>query len=87
MQYFWYYIIIINAAAFLLMHADKQKAKKGKWRIPERTLLLTAAVGGSLGATLGMYVFHHKTRKPKFYITLPALCILHLALLGYWYLR
>lgn len=87
MQYVWYYIIIINAAAFLLMHLDKQKAQKGRWRISERTLLLTAALGGSLGAALGMYIFHHKTRKPKFYLTLPALCVLHFALLGYLYLR
>lgn len=65
------YLILINAAAFLLMLADKQKAKRGAWRIPEATLMGVAALGGSIGALAGMYAFHHKTKHPKFTIGIP----------------
>lgn len=67
------YLFIINALSFLLMHIDKEKAKAGRWRIPEATLLGTAFIGGSLGAYLGMRIFRHKTRHPKFSIGLPVL--------------
>lgn len=67
------YLFIINALSFLLMHIDKEKAKAGRWRIPEATLLGTAFIGGSLGAYLGMRIFRHKTRHPKFSISLPVL--------------
>ena len=56
-------LFLMNAAGFLVMFADKQKARRGHWRIPERTLLLIAALGGSLGSLLGMYLFHHKYRQ------------------------
>lgn len=75
------YLIIINALGLLLMLADKVRAKKKLWRIPERTLLLTALIGGSLGAALGMYLFRHKTRRRKFAIGLPVILAVHLALL------
>ena len=75
------YLILINAAAFLLMLADKQRAKKNRWRIPERTLLTAAVLGGSFGAFCGMYLFRHKTRKPRFYITVPLCLIVHTVLL------
>lgn len=75
------FLLIINALAFLLMCLDKHYARKKMWRIPEATLLLSAALGGSLGALLGMYSFRHKTKKPKFYITVPLLLALHLFLL------
>lgn len=65
------YLLIINAAAFLLMLADKHRARKKAWRIPEATLLTAAAIGGSIGAILGMYIFRHKTRHPKFSVGLP----------------
>ena len=68
------YLIVINLVAFALMGIDKHKAKKKQWRIPERTLFLSAAVGGSVGAMYGMHLFRHKTKHPKFYIGLP--CIL-----------
>lgn len=55
------------------MLADKRKAQKKLWRIPEATLLTVALLGGSLGCIYGMYHFHHKTRKPKFYLGLPAI--------------
>lgn len=65
------YLVIINAAALLLMLADKRRARKNLWRIPERTLLLSAALGGSLGSLAGMYLFRHKTLHPKFTIGVP----------------
>lgn len=57
------------------MLIDKQKAKKRRWRIPEATLLTVAALGGSLGSLAGMYLFHHKTRKPRFNLGIPMILI------------
>lgn len=65
------YLILINAAGFLLMLTDKVKAKKHAWRIPEATLLGVAAAGGSIGSLLGMYLFRHKTQHPKFSLGIP----------------
>jgi len=73
------YLLIVNAAAFLLMLTDKQKARKKLWRIPESTLLLSAAIGGSIGALAGMYTFRHKTRHLKFTLGIPAILILQIA--------
>lgn len=75
------YLMIINALAFFLMLTDKQKAAKKAWRIPEATLMGVAAIGGSLGAILGMQLFRHKTRHIKFAVGLPVLLILQIALL------
>jgi len=75
------YLLLINAAAFLLMLSDKRKAKKKQWRIPEATLMTVAALGGSLGALLGMYLFRHKTKHPKFTVGIPILLILNIVLL------
>ncbi len=65
------YLLIINAASFVLMLADKYKAKKNLWRIPEATLIGVAVLGGSLGSLLGMYGIRHKTKHPKFSIGIP----------------
>lgn len=65
------YLILINAVAFFLMLADKQKAKKKQWRIPETTLIGSALIGGSIGALAGMYTFRHKTKHPKFTVGIP----------------
>ena len=75
-----FYLVTINALGFLIMLADKEKAKKRLWRIPEATLLTVAALGGSIGCLAGMKVFHHKTRKPKFYIGIPVILTLQLIL-------
>ena len=77
------YLLIINATAFLFMLADKLKARSGRWRIPEATLIRLAALGGSLGATLSMNLFRHKTQHPKFSIGLPLLLAMHILLLLY----
>ena len=80
MNYFLLYLLLINAAAFVLMRADKVKARKNRWRIPERTLIGSALLGGSIGALLGMYTFRHKTRHLKFTLGIPAILIAQIAL-------
>ena len=74
------YLIIVNAAAFLLMLADKLKAKRGAWRIPEATLMGIAAIGGSVGSLAGMYLFRHKTKHIKFTLGIPVILIGQIAL-------
>ena len=71
MKLLFVYLILINAAGFLLMLADKVKAKKHAWRIPEATLLGVAAAGGSIGALLAMQLFRHKTQHLKFSLGIP----------------
>lgn len=78
-----YWLILVNLATFILYGLDKSYAKKGARRIPEKTLLLWAFLGGSIGAFLGMKVFHHKTLKPKFAITVPLLMVLELVICGF----
>ncbi|MBE6958672.1 MAG: DUF1294 domain-containing protein [Ruminococcaceae bacterium] len=78
MDYLYTYFVIINAVGFLFMLIDKQKAKKKKWRIPERTLMAFAAAGGSLGVLMGMFFFRHKTKHPKFVIGVPLLMMMHI---------
>jgi len=73
MKVLYIYLIVINAAAFLLMLIDKVKAKKNLWRIPEATLFLVAAIGGSVGSILGMYTFRHKTKHIKFIVGMPVI--------------
>lgn len=75
------YLVLVNATAFLLMREDKEKARRGAWRIPEATLLGLAAAGGSIGALAGMYCFRHKTKHLKFVLGLPLILLAHLALL------
>ena len=76
------YLIGINLLLFTLMGIDKLKAKRGLWRIPEKTLFLTAALGGSIGGILGMQLFRHKTRHNSFKFGFPAILIAQLALAG-----
>lgn len=80
MKYFLLYLLLINATAFLLMLMDKQRARRNRWRIPERTLLGAALLGGSVGALMGMYTMHHKTRHLKFTLGVPAILIAQIAL-------
>lgn len=67
------YLIIMNALGFVLMRSDKEKAIRNKWRIPEKTLLTVAALGGSIGCFCSMLIFHHKTRHPLFSVGLPVM--------------
>lgn len=67
------YLLIVNAVSFLLMLVDKRKAQKKLWRIPESTLMMSAAIGGSIGALAGMYTFRHKTKHLKFTLGVPAI--------------
>ena len=75
------YLVIINLIAFLLMAMDKSRARKHQWRIPEKTLFLSAILGGSIGAIAGMYTFHHKTKHWYFVIGMPAILIVQIALI------
>lgn len=77
------YLVVINLVTFIMYGIDKYKAKKAKWRIPESTLLWMAAVGGSIGAWVGMRAWHHKTLHKKFKFGVPAILLLHLALTVY----
>lgn len=74
------YLLIMNAAGVISMLADKRKAKKKLWRIPEATLLTIAALGGSIGSLIGMYTFRHKTKHLKFRLGIPAILIGQLVL-------
>ena len=71
MKLLYSYLLIINAAGFLLMLVDKWKAKKNRWRIRESTLLIVAALGGSVGSLAGMYLFRHKTLHLKVTVGIP----------------
>ena len=82
MKYFLLYLLLINAGAFLLMLVDKRKARKNRWRIPERTLIGSALLGGSVGALLGMYTFRHKTKHWYFKLGFPALLVVQIVLLA-----
>ena len=79
------YLLIINAAGFLFMLADKRRAVKGLWRIPEKTLLAIALVGGSIGSILGMNLLRHKTKKPLFFIGLPVILALQIVVFVWFF--
>ena len=77
------YLLAINIATFFLYGIDKYKAKKGRWRISEATLLLMAVIGGSIGAWAGMRLWHHKTMHKKFKYGIPVIIIFQVALAVY----
>ena len=80
------YLIIINAAGFLFMLVDKRKAQKDLWRIPERTLMTVALMGGSFGTLLGMNLFRHKTKKDNFRIGIPLILSVQIILAALIYI-
>ena len=82
-SYLAYYLLAINAVAFILYGIDKYKAKKNQWRISEATLLLMAVIGGSIGAWVGMRIWHHKTMHKKFKYGIPVIIIFQVALAVY----
>ena len=81
------YLFTVNAAGLALMLIDKYKARKNLWRIPEKTLLGVALIGGSLGCILGMRFAHHKTKHPKFSIGLPVIFAVQVMALLFLYLK
>jgi uncharacterized membrane protein YsdA (DUF1294 family) len=76
-----YILIVINVLTFVIYGIDKWKAKQGSWRISEATLLTLAVLGGSIGALLGMKVWHHKTMHKKFKYGLPMILLAQIALI------
>ena len=78
----FFVLLIWNFIVFILFGVDKYKAKKGQWRIPEKTLLWCAFLFGSVGALLGMKTFRHKTLHNKFRIGLPLMVVFHLLLVA-----
>ena len=82
-----YYLLAINVVAFIMYGIDKYKTKKAKWRIPEATLLLLDVLGGSIGAWMGMKVWHHKTMHKKFKYAIPAILLIQIALMAYLHMN
>ena len=96
MESLLYYFVCVNVLTFLVYGIDKwrstsgrllptgrKKARQGKWRISEATLLLFAVIGGSIGAWLGMRVWRHKTMHKKFKYGIPAILMIHIIIIGY----
>lgn len=77
------YLVVMNIIGFAIMGIDKSKAKRGAWRIPEKTLFLIAILGGSIGSLLGMKQFRHKTKHKTFTIGMPAILIVQAAIILY----
>jgi len=82
MESLLYYFVCVNVLTFLVYGIDKWKARQGKWRISETTLLLFAVIGGSIGAWLGMRVWRHKTMHKKFKYGIPAILMIHIIILA-----
>ena len=74
------YLIVINVSGFLIMGFDKWKAKRGSWRIPEKTLFTITLMGGGVGTIAGMYTFRHKTQKAKFVFGFPAIIVIQIVI-------
>ena len=87
MKWLLIWVLALSMLYFVLMGVDKRKAKKHRWRVPEKAFFLIALVGGSPGAILGMYAFRHKTRHWYFKWGLPAILVAQLALGGWAYWR
>ncbi len=81
------WLAVINLVTFAVYGIDKAKAKRGAWRVPEKTLFLLPLLGGSLGALLGMRVFHHKTKHWYFVWGIPLILLAQIALAVWLYVR
>ena len=82
------YLGVINAVTFFLYGIDKRKARRSKWRIEESTLLWWAVLGGSIGAILGIKIWHHKTQRKKFAVGVPMILLTQIMIIGliYYYI-
>ncbi|MFN7250702.1 MAG: DUF1294 domain-containing protein [Anaerobacillus sp.] len=78
------YAFLINLISFIYMYVDKQKARRGDWRIPERSLFMLALAGGSIGIFIAMRLFRHKTKHLSFKIGIPMIFLLQIILIGYY---
>lgn len=74
-----YYLLAVNVLTFIVYGVDKWKARRGRWRVPEATLMGLAALGGSVGAWLAMQLFRHKTQKKKFRYGVQILFVIQVA--------
>ena len=81
------WLAVINLLTFIVYGADKRRARKGKWRVPEKRLFLLPLLGGSIGALLGMRVFHHKTKHWYFVWGIPAILLAQIALAVWIYTK
>ena len=81
------YLVIVNALGLAAMGLDKQKAIRNQWRIPEKTLFLISAIGGSIGTFVGMYLFRHKTKHWYFVVGMPAILVAHVVIGCFLYSR
>lgn len=77
------YLVIINVITFVIYGVDKYKAIRQEWRIRESTLLGLALIGGSIGGWLAMYIFHHKTKKVKFFVGIPVILVIQIVVFSY----
>ena len=82
-EYIIIYLVLINLIGLLAMYIDKRKAKKGSYRIQEKTLFYITFLGGGIGSIAGMYLFRHKTKKIRFTIGIPVILILEIILITY----
>lgn len=85
--YFVIYLIVINLIGLFIMYLDKKKAMYGRWRIPEKSLIIIALLGGSIGCMIGMKLFRHKTQKIKFVLGYPTILIAELILIIYFLVK
>lgn len=81
------WLAVINLLTFIVYGADKRRARRGKWRVPEKTLFLLPLLGGSIGALLGMRVFHHKTKHWYFVWGIPTILLAQIALAVWIYTK
>lgn len=81
------YLLTVNLIGILIMFIDKRKAINGSWRIPEKTLLIVALLGGSIGTIAGMYLFRHKTKKLKFTIGYPVILLTEVVAIIYFLIK
>ena len=83
MRLFFGHLLVVNLIGFLMFGTDKARARRGMWRIPERTLFAAAVLGGSVGCLAGMYLFRHKTRHLSFVIGLPVILAVQCVVLSF----
>lgn len=82
-----YYFLFLNLGAFLAFALDKDRSRKNKWRISEKSLLTLTIIGGSIGSLIGMYFFKHKTQKKLFTVGVPVILFLQVVLLVTFYFK